>query len=163
YFRSPPPPPASAWPAAPMSTSSVWTGCTPAARSGSSSTACSPTRWSATCTSVRTCCAGRPGSSGEATCTTRPPAQPMTRSGAVVLASLGREVYTARCGDAPRFFDVAYPHELDEAMIDPRLAARKPGQVHIQINNSADETTLEMLDTLGRFRNEDIKVSTVLS
>lgn len=85
------------------------------------------------------------------------------RGFAGVITSFDRDVYTARYGDTPRFFDVAYPHELDEEMLDPRLAARKPGQVHIQINNSADETTLEMLDTLGRFRDEDIKVSTVLS
>lgn len=33
----------------------------------------------------------------------------------------------------------------------------------IQINNSCDESTLEMLDVLSRFKNENIKIATILS
>lgn len=85
------------------------------------------------------------------------------RGFAGVITAFDRDVYVARHGNGPRFFDAAYPHEMNEEMIDSGLAMRKPGQIHIQINNSADETTLEMLDILARFREEDIKISTVLS
>lgn len=35
--------------------------------------------------------------------------------------------------------------------------------VQIQINNSCDESTLEMLDILSKFKDEDIKITTILS
>ncbi len=35
--------------------------------------------------------------------------------------------------------------------------------IHIQINNSADKSTLEVLDFLEKFKNEDILITTILS
>jgi predicted O-methyltransferase YrrM len=40
---------------------------------------------------------------------------------------------------------------------------KKSNSVVIQINNSADYTTLEMLDVLSKFKDENIKIRTVLS
>lgn len=84
------------------------------------------------------------------------------RGFAGVITSFDRDVYTAKYGST-RFFDVAYPHEMTEDMIVPGSVPRIPGQLHVQINNSADETTLEMLEILGRFRDENIKITTILS
>ena len=40
---------------------------------------------------------------------------------------------------------------------------KEEGITHIQINNSADVTTLEMLDILSKYKDENIKISTILS
>ena len=79
-----------------------------------------------------------------------------------VITSFDQDVYTRRYGKNT-FYDAAYPHEMTPDMVDAAAVDRVPGRIHIQINNSADETTLDMLDQLARFKDENIKVSTVLS
>jgi dTDP-N-acetylfucosamine:lipid II N-acetylfucosaminyltransferase len=79
-----------------------------------------------------------------------------------VITSFDQDVYTRKYGKNT-FYDAAYPHEMTPAMIDRSAVDRVPGRVHIQINNSADETTLDMLDQLARFKDEDVKITTILS
>ncbi|MCL1945939.1 MAG: hypothetical protein FWF51_02135 [Chitinivibrionia bacterium] len=45
----------------------------------------------------------------------------------------------------------------------PRKMRNENERVVIQINNSADESTLEMLDILSKYKNENILIKTVLS
>ncbi len=77
-----------------------------------------------------------------------------------ILTAFDKEVYETRYGSCKEYFDITYPHDMDETMLveqDPK------DYVHIQINNSADVTTLEMLDILSKFKDENIKISTILS
>lgn len=78
-----------------------------------------------------------------------------------ILTSFDKEVYENKYGKCNSYYDVTYPHEITENMITQNL--KEDGIVHIQINNSADETTLEMLDILSKFKDEPIKISTILS
>ena len=78
-----------------------------------------------------------------------------------ILTSFDKEVYEDKYGKCKSYYDVTYPHEIKENMITHNR--KENGVVHIQINNSADETTLEMLDILSKFKDEPIKISTVLS
>ena len=78
-----------------------------------------------------------------------------------ILTSFDKEVYENKYGKCNSYYDVTYPHEITENMITQNL--KEDGVVHIQINNSADETTLEMLDILSKFKDEPIKISTILS
>jgi len=78
-----------------------------------------------------------------------------------ILTSFDKEVYENRYGKCKSYYDVTYPHEITENMISKNL--KEKGVIHIQINNSADETTLEMLDILSKFKDEAIKISTILS
>lgn len=78
-----------------------------------------------------------------------------------ILTSFDEEIYKKKYNKNIKCFDVTYPHEINEEMIIKNL--KKNNEVHVQINNSADITTLEMLDILSRFKNENIKISTILS
>ena len=78
-----------------------------------------------------------------------------------ILTSFDQDVYLRRYG-LNNFYDVTYPHALSEEMLYGNVKETREF-VHIQVNNSADETTLEMLDILSRFKVEKIKISTILS
>ena len=78
-----------------------------------------------------------------------------------ILTSFDREVYEQKYKTLLPCFDVTYPHDITANMISKNL--KKDGEIHIQINNSTDVTTLEMLDILSKFKNEAIKISTILS
>jgi len=45
----------------------------------------------------------------------------------------------------------------------PRKMQNKNGRIVIQINNSADESTLEMLNILSKYKDENILIKTILS
>lgn len=78
-----------------------------------------------------------------------------------IITSFDRAIYIEKYG-ANRFYDVAYAHEMTQEMA--RAHVRAVGDpIHIQINNSADVTTLEMLEQLARFKDEKIRVTTILS
>ena len=59
------------------------------------------------------------------------------------------------------FHSIEYPLCLDITKIKSTL--KKNDEIIIQINNSCDKTTLEMLDVLAKYKNENIKIVTVLS
>ncbi len=77
-----------------------------------------------------------------------------------ILTSFDKDVYEEKYGKPKSYFDVTYPHGIDISMIKSN---KSKDYIHIQINNSADETTLEMLDILSKFKDEKIKISTILS
>ena len=77
-----------------------------------------------------------------------------------ILTAFDYEVYREKFGDK-QLFDVTYPSRLPSA--EALNAVKKEKTVSILVNNSADETTLEMLDILSKFKDEDIKVYTILS
>lgn len=77
-----------------------------------------------------------------------------------ILTSFDKEIYEKKYGKPHSYFDVTYPHDITEDMVSQR---KYDNGIHIQINNSADETTLEMLDILSKFKDENIKITTILS
>lgn len=63
-----------------------------------------------------------------------------------------------------RFFNAAYTFPIEIEMIDNALRHRLDNkEIRIQINNSCDKTTLDVLDQLTKYRNRSIKIVTVLS
>lgn len=79
-----------------------------------------------------------------------------------ILTSFDREIYEDKYGACKKYFDVTYPHDMTEEMLDGK-EYKTEDYTHIQINNSTDETTLEMLDILSKFKDEKIKITTILS
>lgn len=59
-------------------------------------------------------------------------------------------------------FSARYAGPIDLKELD-EVKQIKKDYIQIQINNSCDETTLEMLDILSKFKNEKIKIITILS
>lgn len=72
------------------------------------------------------------------------------------------DVARLRYKSKPCVFNAGYTFPITKGMI---AAAKKINHdyVQIQINNSCDKTTLEMLDILSRFKDEDIRIVTILS
>ena len=80
--------------------------------------------------------------------------------GYMVFANNDKKVLIDKYGTvANSFYPIEYPLCLDVSSIEPI----KNDFLKIQINNSADDTTLEMLDVLSKFKNENIKITTILS
>ena len=77
-----------------------------------------------------------------------------------ILTSFDKEVYEEKYGTAKSYFDVTYPHDITDEMV---TQCKDNNITHIQINNSADETTLDMLDILSKFKDAPIKITTILS
>lgn len=63
------------------------------------------------------------------------------------------------------FYPIEYPLSLDISKIEPvsNSYIYIYRYLKIQINNSCDESTLEMLDILSKFKNENIKIIVILS
>ena len=78
-----------------------------------------------------------------------------------VLTSFDYDYYRSKYGEN-KCYDVTYPHAMNYDQIDFSTLPPHTG-INILINNSADETTLEMLDILEKFKDEDINIYTVLS
>ncbi len=55
-----------------------------------------------------------------------------------------------------------YPSAVKKEFLD-RVSPEKKNFITVQINNSSDESTLEMLEILSKFKNEKMKVATILS
>ena len=60
------------------------------------------------------------------------------------------------------FYEMFYPSLIDKEKLD-NLKIKKKDYVQIQINNSCDESTLEVLDVLSKYKDENIRITTVLS
>lgn len=77
-----------------------------------------------------------------------------------VLTSFDYDEYEKQFGKK-KCWDVTYPNNMEESMADE--TPRKGKEINIMINNCADETTLEMMNILSRFRKQNIRIYTVLS
>ena len=69
-------------------------------------------------------------------------------------------------GDNHSFFDTAmvvFPTNKNINLKQLRENRIQNSLITIQINNSADDSTIEMLDVLSKFRNENIHIKTILS
>lgn len=78
-----------------------------------------------------------------------------------IITAFDKNVYEKKYGSCKKFYYATYPHDMTEDMIIKNN--NDNNYIHIQVNNSADETTLEMFDILSKFKDEPIKVSTILS
>ena len=71
-----------------------------------------------------------------------------------------------RYGSNHKFFETnlaVTPIDTNAIYAAVNRVKKDTGTITIQINNSADDSTLEMLDTLSRFKDKNIHVRTVLS
>ena len=63
-----------------------------------------------------------------------------------------------------KFYHATYTFPVTPDMIDKaKTSLKKRSATIIQINNSCDDSTLEMLDILSRFKDENIIIKTILS
>lgn len=70
--------------------------------------------------------------------------------------------YTARKNK--RFYHATYTFPVTQEMVnDAKNSLQKRSATIIQINNSCDDSTLEMLDILAKFKDENIIIKTILS
>ena len=60
-------------------------------------------------------------------------------------------------------FSAPYTIPTTPEIVKNIVPLKSSGTINIQINNSSDKTIIEMLDILGKFKDENIKISTVLS
>ncbi|WP_294506135.1 TDP-N-acetylfucosamine:lipid II N-acetylfucosaminyltransferase [uncultured Victivallis sp.] len=77
-----------------------------------------------------------------------------------IITAFDRQEYEKRFKPGKKCCYATYPHEIHSRMLK---RTRKDDYLLVQINNSADTLTLEMLRTLGKFRNEKMIVTTILS
>lgn len=61
-----------------------------------------------------------------------------------------------------KFYDGVYAFPISKEMLDKTVKKDKT-YLQIQVNNSCDESTLEILDILSKFKDENIIVKTILS
>ncbi len=78
-----------------------------------------------------------------------------------ILTSFDYPFYKEKYGEN-KCYDVTYPHAMTYGQVDFSNLPSHTG-TNILINNSADETTLEMLDILEKFKDQDINIYTILS
>ncbi len=67
-----------------------------------------------------------------------------------------------KISEKQKFYDIFYIFPITKQMLDNSKHAIR-NYTKIQINNSCDKSTLEMLDILSKFKNNNIKITTVLS
>ncbi len=80
-----------------------------------------------------------------------------------VITTFDKEKYKEKYNDDKKIIELPfYPNIINQNLFDS-IKIEKTKCKTIQINNSADKSTLEMLDVLGKFKNEDIKIVTILS
>lgn len=80
------------------------------------------------------------------------------------IAGVDREYAIAKYGMSGMFYDVYLYHPIPAEKLDAARRNVVPHSgVRVQINNSSDESTLEIMETLSRFADRDLTVTTVLS
>lgn len=62
-----------------------------------------------------------------------------------------------------KFFEVFCCFPLSKAILDKAIKDTNTSHIRVQINNSCDKSTLEMLNVLSKYSKEDIIVTTVVS
>lgn len=96
---------------------------------------------------------------GDLYCTDSKESKFVKKNFAGILTSFDYEIYKDKFGEKT-CFDVTYPHEMSKEDLD---LLEKQDCTNILVNNSADETTLEMLDILSKFKDQNINVYTILA
>lgn len=77
-------------------------------------------------------------------------------------SDLDKEYALQTYGMEGKFYRSFYIFPLSREMLD-NTVKKQTDCVTIQINNSSDKSTLEMLDILAKFKHENIKIRTILS
>jgi dTDP-N-acetylfucosamine:lipid II N-acetylfucosaminyltransferase len=75
---------------------------------------------------------------------------------------MDKEYAIKKYGMEGAFHDVHYVFPISKSMLDA-VETKKQPKLRIQINNSADISTLAVLDMLSKFKELDIQITTVLS
>lgn len=85
--------------------------------------------------------------------------------GYLLVSNKDSNVLTDKYGEVDgRFFDIQYVAITTLPMLEHFKNLNKPKDYYkIQINNSCCETTIDMLDILSKFKNKNIKITTILS
>lgn len=78
------------------------------------------------------------------------------------IANIDQELIKQRYKATGKFFGGFYQN-MGDANILSQVQINPQQKVRIQINNSADATTLEMLEVLAKFKDEDIIITTVVA
>ena len=80
-----------------------------------------------------------------------------------VITNFDKELYHKKYNKDKKVLALPfYPSVINNAILDSAFKIDKD-YISIQINNSADISTIEMLDILSKFKNENIKIYTILS
>lgn len=61
-----------------------------------------------------------------------------------------------------KFFDAFYNFPISKEMLD-KVVEQPKDYIKIQINNSCDKSTIDMLEVLSKFKDENIKITTIVS
>ncbi len=72
------------------------------------------------------------------------------------------DVAVKQYGSSSETYDAGYTFPITKEMLNATKRIEHD-YIQIQINNSADKTTLEMFDVLSKFKDENIKITTILS
>ena len=78
------------------------------------------------------------------------------------INNIDKEYAIKKYGMKGKFYEMHYKFPLTKEILDA-VKKEKKNYIKIQINNSCDISTLEMLDTLSKYKDENIKITTVLS
>lgn len=78
------------------------------------------------------------------------------------LTSNDKEVLEKKYNFISNTYSVDYVFPITKEMLD-NTKRIEHSYIQIQINNSCDKTTLEILNVLSKFKNENIKIVTILS
>lgn len=73
--------------------------------------------------------------------------------------NIAKEKYNS----SPELYTAPYSAPVDINVLKKANCTKDKNIVRIQINNSSDKSTLEMLDILSKFKDENIKITTILS
>lgn len=74
------------------------------------------------------------------------------------------EVAMEKYNSNPQTYNAGYTFPITKEMIEEaKKSKNQKDYIQIQINNSCDISTLEMLDVLSKFKDENIKITTILS
>lgn len=80
-----------------------------------------------------------------------------------VIATFDKEKYEEKYTKNKKIIELPYyPNVIKKSLLDS-IEVKKTDCKVIQINNSSDKSTIEMLEILKKFNNENIKIVTILS
>ena len=78
-----------------------------------------------------------------------------------IATTTDKQVYFDRYGEKPTFHFIFSP-PVGKEILDSITPVQKD-YIQVQVNNSADKSTIEVLKTLEKFKDENITVTTILS
>ena len=78
------------------------------------------------------------------------------------IGTIDKEFAISKYGMKSKFYEMYYKFPLTKEMLDS-VNQTQNDYVKIQVNNSCDDSTLEILDILSKFKDKNIKITTILS